>query len=77
MAKYSVVKITRKSNGTEYRVYWNQDKHDHGANVAAGTYAMTQLAAVLGCGVADLEYRQNSFRSNQPEPTGNNIVEIT
>jgi hypothetical protein len=79
MAKYSIVKIELKvAPGTEYKVYWNQAKHDHGASTAAGTWAMQQLATHLARPVTQLNYRTGSFMSNQSSPpSGANTFEIT
>ena len=79
MAKYSIVKIALKvAPGTEYKVYWDQSTHNHGASTATGTWAMQQLAAHLGRPVTDLDYRAGSFQSNQSSPpTGANLFEIT
>jgi hypothetical protein len=77
MAKFSIVNIEHTSTGVIYKVYWNQSKHNHGASVATGTWAMTALAAHLGGLVTDLNYRSSSFQSNQSrEPTGANVFEI-
>jgi hypothetical protein len=79
MAKYSVVKIELKDPpGTEYKVYWDQSKHDHNTSTTAGTFAMQQLAAHLHTTVPKLNYRSGSFQSNQSSaPTGANIFQIT
>jgi len=78
MAKYSIVKIEHTDPpGTEYRVFWNQAKHDHGASTATGTWAMSALAAHLGVQATKLNYRAGSFQSNQSSaPTGKNTFEI-
>lgn len=69
MAKYSVVKIALKDPpGTEYKVYWDQAKHNHNSSTAAGTFAMAQLATHLHTTVAKLDYRAGSFQSNQSSP---------
>jgi hypothetical protein len=79
MAKYSIVKIALKDPpGTEYKVYWNQAKHNHNASTAAGTFAMGKLATHLHTTVAKLNYRSGSFQSNQSSaPSGSNTYEIT
>ena len=78
MPKYSIVKIALKAPpGTEYKVYWNQSKHNHQASTETGKWAVQSLAAHLGVNVDDLDYRPGSFQSNQSSPPlGNNTFEI-
>lgn len=79
MAKYSIVKIALKDPpGTEYKVYWDQSKHNHDSSTAAGTFAMQQLATHLHTTVPKLDYRKNSFQSNQSSPpSGANVFHIS
>ena len=75
MAKYSIVKIAHGAK--EYKVYWNQAKHNHNASTAAGTFAVQKLAAHLHVQTTALEYRSGSFQSNQSSPpTGANTFEV-
>jgi len=78
MPKYSIVKIELNvPPGTEYKVYWNQAKHNHDASTATGTWAMTALAANIGVPITSLTYRPKSFQSNQSSPPeGNNTFEV-
>ncbi len=75
---YSVVKIElKKPPGTEYKVYWDMKKHNHGADTAAGTAAVKWLAGHINVPVADLNYRSGSFQSNQSSaPSGKNVYEM-
>ena len=79
MAKYSQVKIEMvKPPGTEYIVYWDQSKHDHGKDTAAGKAAMEGLAKHLKVQVSELNYRSGSFQSNQSSaPNGKNVFELS
>lgn len=72
MAKYCIEKF--EAGAEERKVYWRQDKHVHDASMITDIEKWLDETDPQS---VSWTVRANSYQSNQPEPSGSNIVEYT